>query len=569
MYKLIVGCYHTKQTTKFMSLSNQKSWFSLAIISTIRIVLFTVIFLITSPVVFGEISPALNDLRQWDGSVSMPEGWILRHPFVSSFSANIVTHVSAPDGRLQVELRQFEESFTGIDDGGILTSDLILAGGEARVPTVLSDGSRPPIWLSDGKYHWRARVIDNLGNTSSWQEFGSMGNVDFEILTNQPPVADFTFSPSNPKDGADVFFDASASYDPDSDGTIVLYGWDWDTNGLIDAYSETPFIQHDGFLAGTATTTLYVTDNKGGIGFMTKFISVEQINQNIGSAFILDAFCAAFGGWWCVNTINNDKKDMDTIDEWLRDENGDNVADFNTVPFDWLRGTKCGGAKMNNKQAECLVSALNTQFADGSELTYKAYILSVITEQKMLEQAFAQQHVNTYKLYMNFLVDWLPFKGIIDIFYNNITTSGMIDFLIAAAPHLPYATADIFTYGTSFLSLGMNAIELNETFEAIDDKTYHESLVGYLSRRGTHSHELSWISCNEKAGICTGPGIWLSAILSDAMLSETEIKFNEWYHKYEPHICKTDCIAMHFDNQFKQDLKNDIETLILFAVKNK
>ena len=71
--------------------------------------------------------PTLSGLGQFDGATSIPEGWILRHPYISSFSAN----VSDPDGdqvKLQVELRRFEELFTGVEDGGILTSDQVPSG---------------------------------------------------------------------------------------------------------------------------------------------------------------------------------------------------------------------------------------------------------------------------------------------------------------------------------------------------------------------------------------------------------------------------------------------------------
>lgn len=131
-------------------------------------------------------APTLSGLEQWDGATSISEGWILRRPYISSFSAN----VSDPDGdqiQLQVELRRFEELFTGIDDGGILISDPVPSGWDARVPE-MRDGVRLPIPLSDGKYHWRARAIDSHGNKSEWQEFEGIGNVDFEIRTKIPVI---------------------------------------------------------------------------------------------------------------------------------------------------------------------------------------------------------------------------------------------------------------------------------------------------------------------------------------------------------------------------------------------
>ena len=151
---------------------------------SIAIVVFTTAFIIVPTAAFGEgeIHPALGDLAQWDGSTNISEGWVMMtSPATSraiSFSANIVTHVAAPEGRLQVELRRFGEPFTGNDNGGILTSDLVPAGGVARVTK---------FGLSVGRYHWRARAIDSMGNTSDWQEFGAAGNVDFEILICKIP----------------------------------------------------------------------------------------------------------------------------------------------------------------------------------------------------------------------------------------------------------------------------------------------------------------------------------------------------------------------------------------------
>ncbi len=74
--------------------------------------------------------------------------------------------------KLQVELREMLESFTGIFDGGILESEFISSGSEATITR---------IELVNGQYHWRARAVDFQGNTSGWQEFGTQGNMDFAV----------------------------------------------------------------------------------------------------------------------------------------------------------------------------------------------------------------------------------------------------------------------------------------------------------------------------------------------------------------------------------------------------
>lgn len=78
------------------------------------------------------------------------------------------------DVKLQVELREFLEPFTGSFDEGIIESSFIPSGQEASITR---------FGLVDGQYHWRARAVDTQGNASDWQEFGTSGNVDFEVKT--------------------------------------------------------------------------------------------------------------------------------------------------------------------------------------------------------------------------------------------------------------------------------------------------------------------------------------------------------------------------------------------------
>ncbi|HAZ03916.1 MAG TPA: hypothetical protein DCY97_17355 [Marinilabiliales bacterium] len=74
--------------------------------------------------------------------------------------------------KLQVELRQFSEPFTGIDDGGILESGFFLSGSQATIQR---------FGFVNGQYKWRVRAIDSQNNESPWQEFGTAGNIDFEV----------------------------------------------------------------------------------------------------------------------------------------------------------------------------------------------------------------------------------------------------------------------------------------------------------------------------------------------------------------------------------------------------
>ncbi len=73
-----------------------------------------------------------------------------------------------------------------------------------------------------------------------------------------PPIAQFTFSPTNPRVGVTVFFDGSGSHDPD--GFITSYQWSFGDNASQFGGS---FSQHTYFAAGNYTVMLTVMDNAG------------------------------------------------------------------------------------------------------------------------------------------------------------------------------------------------------------------------------------------------------------------------------------------------------------------
>jgi len=85
-----------------------------------------------------------------------------------------------------------------------------------------------------------------------------------------PPVASFTFSPSEPVVAETVTFNASASND--SDGTIVSYAWGFG-DGTTDSSA---IVEHAYTAAGTYNVTLTVTDNDGLTHTVTKSITVEE-----------------------------------------------------------------------------------------------------------------------------------------------------------------------------------------------------------------------------------------------------------------------------------------------------
>jgi hypothetical protein len=82
------------------------------------------------------------------------------------------------------------------------------------------------------------------------------------ITLRSPPVACFTETAHGLLRAGPISFDPSCSFD--SDGSIVLYEWDFDGDGVYDYSSTTPeVVTHDFENEGSVTVTLRVTDNDG------------------------------------------------------------------------------------------------------------------------------------------------------------------------------------------------------------------------------------------------------------------------------------------------------------------
>ncbi len=95
---------------------------------------------------------------------------------------------------------------------------------------------------------------DRIGGTSS-------ASVTVTGVGPQPPVASFTESAHTAPAPALITFNPSGSTD---DGTIVLYEWDFDGDGVYDHSTATPDIaSHTYTTPGTYIVTLRVTDDDG------------------------------------------------------------------------------------------------------------------------------------------------------------------------------------------------------------------------------------------------------------------------------------------------------------------
>jgi PKD repeat protein len=181
-----------------------------------------------------------------------------------------------------------------------LTADppvLPLGGGAATLRvTALDENFNPlaniPVTLStnSGQLNSSGNVImtnangvaqDLLTTTVTANVTASSGDIEASITvhveTNEGPTASFVYSPTTPKVGEKVNFNASGSSDPD--GSIVSFQWDFG-DGRSDS-GET--VTHKYKNVGTFTVVLVVRDNSGNRGSTSQTVSVTEGNSPTAS----------------------------------------------------------------------------------------------------------------------------------------------------------------------------------------------------------------------------------------------------------------------------------------------
>lgn len=94
-----------------------------------------------------------------------------------------------------------------------------------------------------------------------------------DVITNTP-VAE-AGGPYFGSVGTPISFDASASFDPD--GEIVLYEWDWESDGTYDETTAEPFAQHTWTVPFSGQTRVRVTDNDGQTNFDWADVTVVSV----------------------------------------------------------------------------------------------------------------------------------------------------------------------------------------------------------------------------------------------------------------------------------------------------
>jgi PKD repeat protein len=90
---------------------------------------------------------------------------------------------------------------------------------------------------------------------------------------NEPPLAEFEFTPTTAVFPAEITFNASSSQDPD--GNIVSYSWDFGDGGRAGG----ALVKHTYDRWGTFVVRLVVRDNVGAAGVKTHNIEILRLFQ--------------------------------------------------------------------------------------------------------------------------------------------------------------------------------------------------------------------------------------------------------------------------------------------------
>jgi PKD repeat protein len=162
---------------------------------------------------------------------------------------------------------------SGSDDseGGIVSYEWDFNGdgiydGYGSSPQVLHTYTAPGIMEA------RVRVTDSNGAQAVNQV-----TVTVASLANSSPTAQLVLDPATGMVPLAVDLDASASADPD--GSIVLYEWDFNGDGLWDGYGADPLVSHTYFDTGNLDARLRVTDNEGAQAIATATLALSDPNN--------------------------------------------------------------------------------------------------------------------------------------------------------------------------------------------------------------------------------------------------------------------------------------------------
>ena len=176
-----------------------------------------------------------------------------------------------------------------------------------------------------GSHTIDARATDGGGNSVNSSQ------VTVTVVSQPPPIASFTATPTSGEAPLTVVFDATASSDPN--GSIVSYEWDYDDGPIFGSGAVT---NHEYTIPGSYTVTLTVTDNEGATATTTTPVIVgvvAPIDVRVGASSD-DAEESTSG------SVNRSSSDLELVDE------GSNIDQIVGMRFNGI-GIPQGAAILN------------------------------------------------------------------------------------------------------------------------------------------------------------------------------------------------------------------------------
>ena len=127
-------------------------------------------------------------------------------------------------------------------------------------------------YTTAGVHTAKVRVTDDAGA----QATDTVG-VTVSVPGNDTPVASLVANPAGIYVPASVSLDASGSSDPD--GSIILYEWDFENDGIYDCYGGIASTSYTYTLPGVHTAKVRVTDNSGAQDVSTADFTLNVYNN--------------------------------------------------------------------------------------------------------------------------------------------------------------------------------------------------------------------------------------------------------------------------------------------------
>jgi WD40 repeat protein len=346
---------------------------------------------------------------------------------------------------------------------------------------------------------------------------------------NNPPIADFYFTPESVKAGELIEFDASAS--EDEDGNIISYEWDWDGDGNYDTCSSSPITHFRWIAGGTFNVVLKVTDNDHTINTKSKLITVHE-------SFISKVQDKLFDLWDFMKFWDNeDEENLAKIDNWLRE------FDQGSEPFDWLESTEF------NEMDLLYVLKKDMDQDKVFGFSYEEYILNLINEEKLIHEAFTKPTPT----YLSLLQPLLKY-AIESTKYMFVDEEQIVQLLLALEIPLKFVTAATVTIGLGLSLKGL--FDFYDFYDKMRLTYYSQGLCTYFLYRIDSQPDSAWDSAK------IGVELWLHPSWDEEtkiqILEEQKQRFEDLWlnydgqHNYNP----PDGIPQNYREQEREMVKN-------------